>query len=174
MRDELLAIRREISLKRRHSLAEPKPERYFKGPRLLLREMISRQFRLQAVYTNENFITNKSMQSILPATDGPSLKYVLGCLNSSLVSWIFLQRSNVGHRDDFPKIVLKETRDLPIATATSKQQRELERFVERILAAKQRDPEADVSPWEREIDQLVYALYGLTPEEIKIVEGARA
>jgi hypothetical protein len=29
-----------------------------------------------------------------------------------------------------------------------------------------------VSAWEREIDQLVYALYGLTPEEIKIVEGA--
>ncbi len=28
------------------------------------------------------------------------------------------------------------------------------------------------SPSEREIDELVYALYGLTPEEIKIVEGA--
>jgi len=33
---------------------------------------------------------------------------------------------------------------------------------------------ADVSAWEREIDQLVYRLYGLTPEEIKIVEeGAK-
>ena len=134
--------------------------------------MISRQFRLQAVYTNENFITNKSMQSILPTPDGPSLKYVLGCLNSSLVSWIFLQRSNVGHRDDFPKIVLKETRELPIAPATSKQQRELERFVDRILATKQGNPEADTRALERDIDQLVYGLYGLTPEEIKIVEGA--
>jgi hypothetical protein len=27
-----------------------------------------------------------------------------------------------------------------------------------------------VSAWEREIDELVYALYGLTPEEIKLVE----
>jgi len=44
--------------------------------------------------------------------------------------------------------------------------------VDRILAAKARDAGADVSAWEREIDQLVYALYGLTPEEIKIVEGA--
>jgi hypothetical protein len=33
---------------------------------------------------------------------------------------------------------------------------------------------ADVSALEWEIDQLVYALYGLTPEEIKIVEGATA
>jgi hypothetical protein len=36
----------------------------------------------------------------------------------------------------------------------------------------QRDAEADVSAFERELDELVYALYDLTPEEIKIVEGA--
>jgi adenine-specific DNA-methyltransferase len=30
---------------------------------------------------------------------------------------------------------------------------------------------ADTTAWEREIDALVYALYGLTEEEIKIVEG---
>jgi len=43
---------------------------------------------------------------------------------------------------------------------------------ERILAAKPRDSGADVSALEREIDEQVYALYGLTPEEIKIVEAA--
>ena len=42
---------------------------------------------------------------------------------------------------------------------------------DRILAAKQR-ADADMSALEREIDRLVYALYGLTPEEIQIVEGA--
>ena len=31
----------------------------------------------------------------------------------------------------------------------------------------------DLSAWEREIDELVYAPYGLTPEEIKLVEGAK-
>jgi hypothetical protein len=43
---------------------------------------------------------------------------------------------------------------------------------DRILAAKQRDAEADTSAVEQEIDELVYALYGLTPEEIKIVKEA--
>jgi hypothetical protein len=38
------------------------------------------------------------------------------------------------------------------------------------LPAKQRDAGADVSAREREIDQRVYALYGLTPDEIKLVE----
>ena len=41
-----------------------------------------------------------------------------------------------------------------------------------IIAAKQANPAADTSALEREIDQQVYALYGLTPEEIAIVEGA--
>ena len=39
------------------------------------------------------------------------------------------------------------------------------------LAAKQRAAAADVSALERELDELVSALYGLTPEEIQIVEG---
>ena len=43
------------------------------------------------------------------------------------------------------------------------QQKPLERLVERILSAKQRDAGADVSTLERELDELVYALYGLTP-----------
>ena len=44
--------------------------------------------------------------------------------------------------------------------------------VERILAAKRHDPKADTTALEREIDQLVYKLYDLTPEEIAIVEEA--
>jgi hypothetical protein len=44
------------------------------------------------------------------------------------------------------------------------------KLVERILAAKRADPDADTSAWEREIDERVYRLYDLTPDEIKIVE----
>ncbi len=43
-------------------------------------------------------------------------------------------------------------------------------LVDRILAPKWRNPEADTSALEEEIDRLVYALYGLTPDEIKLVE----
>lgn len=39
------------------------------------------------------------------------------------------------------------------------------------LAAKRVNPQADTSKLEKEIDQLVYQLYGLTEEEKKIVEG---
>ncbi len=43
--------------------------------------------------------------------------------------------------------------------------------LKRILVAKKRDPEADTTAWEREIDEIVYKLYGLTPAEIALVEG---
>jgi hypothetical protein len=46
-------------------------------------------------------------------------------------------------------------------------------LVDRILAVKAKDADADTSKLEREIDELVYALYSLTPEEIKIVEGTK-
>ncbi|MDO5317516.1 MAG: Eco57I restriction-modification methylase domain-containing protein [bacterium] len=47
-------------------------------------------------------------------------------------------------------------------------------YVDRILAAKKSDPNADTSALEAEIDQLVYKLYNLTPEEIAVVEGTDA
>jgi hypothetical protein len=59
-----------------------------------------------------------------------------------------------------------------MAVADMADQKETADLVKKILAAKSRDAAADVSALEREMDGLVYALYGLTPEEIKIVEGA--
>src|SRR5437867_8996339 len=49
----------------------------------------------------------------------------------------------------------------PMPATTPEKQKAVERLVDHILAAKQRDALADVSALEREIDELVYALYGL-------------
>ncbi|MEW6587139.1 MAG: hypothetical protein AB1442_16205 [Nitrospirota bacterium] len=45
-------------------------------------------------------------------------------------------------------------------------------LVTRILATKAINPSADTSALEQEIDRLLYVLYGLTDEEIKIVEDS--
>jgi len=170
------------------TLAEPKPERYFVGPRLLLRELISRQFRLQAVKVTEDFITNKSMQSILQLPDSPDISFLLGIINSRLMSWYFLHRSNIAQRDDFPKIVLRETRLLPAPLVNLKKKADKSRhdrlthLVEQMLAAKPHCISARTdrgktfyenkcAALDRQIDALVYELYGLTDEEIAIVEN---
>lgn len=171
------------------TLAEPKPERYFVGPRLLLRELISRQFRLQATHAKADFVTNKSMQSILRRVDGPDLGFLLGILNSRLMSWYFLRCSSIAQRDDFPKIVLKETRSLPIPIVDiSMAQHKIvhDRMVElvdsmlelhkQLAAAKSESQKTviqrQIDATDAEIDRLVYDLYDLTPKEIKIVEEA--
>ena len=100
-----------------------------------------------------------------------SPKFILGVLNSSLLDW-YWKRISTPLRGGFYRYFTQFIEQLPIPAATPEKQRPVERLVDRILAAKQRDARADVSALEREIDQLVYALYGLTPEEIQIVEGA--
>jgi len=58
-----------------------------------------------------------------------------------------------------------------IIKATPAQQTAIIKLVGRVLSAKYTNPTVDISILQREIDQLVYALYGLTKEEIAIVEG---
>ena len=139
---------------------------------------------MQAVKAEEDFVTNKSMQSILPSDGGPDLNYLLGCLNSRLISWYFLRRSNVAQRDDFPKIVLKETRSLPVPVVTDnnlKDAKELSVKVERMLALQVKVPKAktdrelealtrQIAATDYRIDEIVYRLYGLTEHEVSLVE----
>lgn len=107
-----------------------------------------------------------------------SLHYLQALLNSQLLDF-FLHRISSPFRGGYWSYGKRFIEQLPIrsidfAIASERAQHEaIVKLVDRILTAKRRDPVADVSELEREIDQLVYALYGLTPEEIKIVEDTR-
>ncbi len=46
----------------------------------------------------------------------------------------------------------------------------IEGLVDKIIETKRQNKNADTSQWEREIDRLVYKLYDLTEDEIKIIE----
>lgn len=154
------------------TLAEPKPERYFRGKRILLRELISRQLRLQAALADEDFVTNKSVQSIL--VHGPDCpeSFILAVLNSSLLSWYFLSISNVANRDDFPKIVLRETRQLPIPPASEADKLRLSEQAEACAEAARRGDGDTLTLHEAEIDRIVYRLFNLTETEIALIESA--
>ena len=64
-------------------------------------------------------------------------------------------------------------KQLPIPSATKIQQAQIEQLVEQIRVVKNKQLNSDVSTIEAKIDQLVYKLYDLTPNEIAIVEGQR-
>ena len=97
--------------------------------------------------------------------------YLLGLLNSKVLWW-FIRQTAASKQGGFYEFKPMYVSTLSIPAAPSEKQKPVERLVGRILSAKQRDAGADVSAWERELDDLVFALYGLTPDEIKLVEGA--
>ena len=101
---------------------------------------------------------------------GKNLKYLLSILNSKLAKWYFNEISTSSGMGTNRWLKYK-VEQLPIKDISEEEQIPFESLVEKILAAKQRDPAADTRALEAEIDRLVYALYGLTPEEIEIVEG---
>ncbi len=112
---------------------------------------------------------------------GSNLKYLIAILNSNSGAYIFRQfyagggLGEEGYR--YKKHYLEK---LPILYISSENEiiiKQIETFVDKILAftkdddyLKNSEKQAKVKDYERQIDQLVYQLYSLTPEEIEIVE----
>jgi len=95
-------------------------------------------------------------------------KWLLGILNSKTAFW-FYTKISTQIRGGFVRFIAQYVSRIPIPQPPKPNL--IESLVARILKAKKANPAADVSALEAEIDQLVHQLYGLTPEEIAIVEG---
>ena len=102
---------------------------------------------------------------------GEKLKFLLAVLNSNVSEWYFnLIGTTTGMGTNRWKKYKIEL--LPIKFASQEQEKEIEILVNQILTIKKQNPSADTSNIENQIDQLVYQLYELTEEEIKIIENA--
>ncbi|EEL0806362.1 class I SAM-dependent DNA methyltransferase [Campylobacter jejuni] len=100
-------------------------------------------------------------------------KYLMAVLNSSL-TWWFLQKTSVVMRGGFYRIKPAYIEKFCIPKINSKNQKiadELINSVDEILKAKEQDKNANTQELENKINSLVYKLYNLTEEEIKIIEG---
>ena len=101
------------------------------------------------------------------------LRYLLGVMNSKYAS-VLLTNLRGGDYHIYPEHI----RNIPISSAPA-QQKPIIALVDKILASKKYNPQADTSKEKAEIDRTstrtcyacMYALYGLSEDEIKIVEG---
>jgi Alw26I/Eco31I/Esp3I family type II restriction m6 adenine DNA methyltransferase len=119
--------------------------------------------RLIATIIPASFFLAHSCNYILKPLNA-DLEYVLGILNSSLMNWIFKKTSTNSNVNSY------EVEQLPILIAQHDVNKVMISNVKQIIALKEADHTADTSELEAEIDRMVYDLYGLTNEEIKIVE----
>ena len=101
---------------------------------------------------------------------GESIKYLCAMLNSNLATW-FVKRVALNSGMGVPRWIYSVVERIPIPKASEEESLPIVALVDKILAAKAADAGADTSAEEREIDRLVYALYGLADEEIAAVEA---
>lgn len=106
---------------------------------------------------------------------GENLKYLIAFLNNDFVAFIFktfYAGGNLGENGfRYKKAFLEK---LPIPKINSKNQKiadELVNSVDEILKAKEQDKNANTQELENKINSLVYKLYNLTEDEIKIIEN---
>ncbi|WQY74053.1 class I SAM-dependent DNA methyltransferase [Helicobacter pylori] len=108
---------------------------------------------------------------------GEHLRYLLGMLHSKLITFAFKTfyagggLGESGYR--YKKAFIER---LPIPQITKSNQPTADKitdYAEQILQAKEKDPKANTQRLEKEIDALVYQLYNLTDEEIKIIEDGQ-
>lgn len=104
-----------------------------------------------------------------------SLHYLQALLNSRLLDFFHHRISTTfrGGYFSYGKQFIAQLPIRPINFGIASERAEhdaIVNLVERILAAKRADPNADTTAWERDIDERVYRLYGLTEDEINIVE----
>ena len=122
-----------------------------------------------ALCDEEVYLLN-SAYFLLPPK-GMDTKLLLGILNSSTIRFYLIQiaaTSGMGTS----RWINNYVREFPIPDIAADRQSEIIALVDRILAAKADDPQADTSELEEEIDWLVYDLYDLTDEEVTAIADA--
>ncbi len=125
---------------------------------------------IEAVYDSGETVAGKST-SIVLCNDSDRLKYLLGILNSKRSSFVLNIIFNSLKMDGgFINVGTREISSIRLPLENQTKIKKLINYVNTIISQKNHVPSADTSTWEREIDRLVYELYGLTDEEIAIVE----
>ena len=124
--------------------------------------------RIEAVYDDGETLGGKSTTIIM----GDDLRFLLGLLNSKLVSFsINILYNSIKMAGGYLNIGTREIENIPIPIASPVVQHSIESLVDGILEKICENTQMDSSNLENEIDSLVYSLYGLSEDEIKIVES---
>jgi len=137
----------------------------------LIREITNPQ--IIACLLEDEFINDPQLINIICKTNTRfKLEFLWAILNSKLATFYHFNASPKATKGAFPKILVNDVNNFPFPKVVSEEiESEITKFVNMILEIKKTDNTIDTTRFESEIDKLVYKLYDLTDEEIKIVEG---
>ncbi|EAH9519026.1 class I SAM-dependent DNA methyltransferase [Campylobacter jejuni] len=152
-----------------YGLHRARDEKFFTGsPRIVaLRKCVG-----EPKFSYVDFDCYVSATFYVIKTQRINVKYLTAILNSKLIAfWLKHKGKMQGNNYQIDKEPLL---NIPIVTINSKNQKiadELINLVDEILKVKEQDKNANTQELENKINSLVYKLYNLTDDEIKIIEG---
>ncbi|CCI14275.1 Adenine-specific methylase like [Microcystis aeruginosa PCC 9806] len=137
-------------------------EKFFTEPKILIvrtRNISLKERIIASIDYNKKYNLNRISNIILKGNN--SLEGLLGILNSKLFNWLYSKR----YFDyEIKPIYLRNS---PLCDTNNK---ELNRLVKEIISIRNADEKADISKITDAIDKLVYKLYQLTYNEVKIID----
>ncbi|MCR4321512.1 MAG: hypothetical protein NUV74_14385 [Candidatus Brocadiaceae bacterium] len=171
-----------------HWLAAPRDSSIFTAPlKIVVRQTGDS---IIATLINNNFIARDNLHIILPKNLNYDLRYAIGIINSKLFLFVY-SFMNPEKGEALAQVKKYHVEQLPIRTINFQDPSDKARYDQMValvnqmlelhkqLASARTDHEKtaiqrQIDATDRQIDQLVYELYGLMEEEIRIVEGERA
>jgi hypothetical protein len=144
-------------------------------PRLLIRRTGGI---LCATYSDQKELIESTLYIL--TSDKINLKFLLGLINSKILTF-FLAKKLLTNTQGFPQVLMWQLEQLPIAKATEQQQNLIIKHVDQLLQLnkdlqtttlpnQKEQLNAKISYHEDQINILVYELYSLTDEEIRVIE----
>jgi len=170
-------------------LAAPRDKKLFDEPRILVRQIPSHSpYSINAVIVTGDEL-NDINSMIVKSTAKYSIHFILGVLNSRLLTFWFANKFDKMQRGIFPQFKVNELATFPIRVIDFAKPGEKAKhdkmvmLVERMLtlhkdkaaarlATEKNVMQQQIEATDAQIDRLVYDLYGLTDAEIAMVEGA--
>ncbi|HNB09538.1 MAG TPA: TaqI-like C-terminal specificity domain-containing protein, partial [bacterium] len=166
-------------------LHRKRDEKYFLNHKVMIRQIGAVPV---ATFDDQGFYTLNTIYNLVSVRDY-SPKFFLGIINSKFGKWFWMLK-NSDFKSLFPKIKKTQIESIPIciinfSNPTEKAQHDkIVTLVEQMLAAhkalstvqspaEKEKLERQIEITDKSIDSLVYELYGLNEEEIKIVEGSK-
>ena len=144
-------------------LACPRDEEIFNQPHILIREAGAT---VTATLDYDNYYIMSSLYCGIMKNSRVSIEYLLGLINSKLIQYLMYKINFENTQGAFTKAKIYHYNQLPVILPSNEQHEIIKKLVEEIL----NNPDKDNSALEDKIDNIIFSIYNLTNEEIKLIE----
>jgi len=143
----------------------PHTKDLFEVKEKLITQRVNSSMQLLVAYdTGMNYFLDTTNVSRIETLNKKYLmKYIAGLLNSKLINFWYCNKYRM------PTIGLYELHSIPVKEATKKDQEKIVKLVDKILVSQ--NNETQISSLKKQIDEIIYNLYGIEPEDVKIIEN---